>query len=92
MEDISLVAFVAYVVIGGAVGAAVASSKRASIRQGFCWGFVLGPLGWLIAALVLQPLDAESAMPKSASDHAEKIARARALAAKLEAIRAKEER
>ena len=69
-----VIVFIFYVCISGLIGAAVASAKGASRYQGFLWGFVLGPIGWIIAALVLKDLK------KEARERDMKMQRARDLA------------
>lgn len=77
-SDYTVATLAVAALISGVIGAAVAQAKRASTWQGFCWGFVLGPIGWLIAAIALQALPPK---PDRAAEVAAKMARARALAA-----------
>lgn len=81
MNDPSPYYYAAACVISGIIGGAVAQTKKAPIWPGFCWGFVLGPIGWIIAAIVLQPEPpAAVVVPKQVSI-AEKMLKARTIAA-----------
>lgn len=48
---LGLFCFVAsWILINGGIGAAIGANKG-SAAHGFCWGILLGPVGWLVAAL-----------------------------------------
>lgn len=49
MEMIFVVGF--FAIISGCIGAAIADRKLNAVA-GFWWGFLLGPIGWIIAALM----------------------------------------
>jgi hypothetical protein len=36
--------------VGGGIGALIGSSKG-NAKAGFWWGFLLGPIGWIIMAI-----------------------------------------
>ena len=48
----------------GLVGAIIGKSKRSSVNAGFLWGFFLGPIGWIIAALVLREITEADLTPR----------------------------
>ncbi len=88
MIDDSPYVYAIAIVVCGVIGAAVAQMKQGSLWQGFCWGFVLGPIGWIIVAVAFKPAPAPAS--PNEDDIAAKMYRARELARKLEVARHKE--
>lgn len=78
-EGHGIIFWLVLAVVGGLIGSVVARAKHAPTQLGFLWGFFLGPLGWIIAALVLK--DGRTAKV----DLEEKMRRARDLARQQDA-------
>ena len=56
MDEFDLMIGIAFLaLIGGGIGAAIGSNKGRG-GEGFALGLVLGPVGWIIAALLDYPI------------------------------------
>jgi hypothetical protein len=58
-----------FALIGGLVGTFVAQAKGRSVGEGFLWGALLGPIGWIIVGLLPADTENVSTSPRRPCPH-----------------------